>query len=502
MVRIGQISVITIDLANSKNRSTMAVKHQIVGRKDERKELDLALKSPCAELIAIYGRRRVGKTFLIRQHFRDQIIFETVGLHDGNLSRQLANFHASLRQAFPQLTSLPPRSWLEAFELLREALDRAKPTGKTKRVLFFDEFPWMETRGSGFVAAFEAYWNQYASQKPDMIVVVCGSAAAWMMHRVIRAKGGLHNRLTRRIRLMPFSLGETDDFLRSRGVQLDAMQIAQVYMTMGGIPHYLNHIRAGKSAAQNIEALCFRLTGMLRDEYDSLLTALFDRDSMHQSIVKVLATSWKGLARDELIKKAKLTSGGRVTQALEDLILSGFVQETASWNKKKKEAVYRLVDEFSIFYWTWMQHTTTDLHWMQIATGKRYDNWCGYAFENLCFKHLDQIKRLLGISGIQTSTGTWSYQSRDSEPGAQIDLLIDRADRCFNLVEVKFSLKPFVITKAYASELETKIRMFREKTKVTKPIFLTMITPWGIEPNRYSIGLSVEDITLQSLMND
>ena len=202
------------------------------------------------------------------------------------------------------------------------------------------------------MAAFEAFWNQYASQRQNIIVVVCGSAAAWMVQRVIHAKGGLHNRLTRRLRLMPFSLGGTYEFLRSRGIQLDAFQVAQIYLAIGGIPHYLNHIRPGKSAAQNIDSLCFQATGMLREEYNSLLTALFDRDSMHQSIVKVLATSWQGLLREDLIKKAKLTSGGRVTQAIEDLVLSGFIQETASWNKKSKETVYRLIDEFSVFYWS------------------------------------------------------------------------------------------------------------------------------------------------------
>lgn len=239
---------------------------------------------------------------------------------------------------------------------------------------------------------------------------------------------------------------------------------------------------------------------MLREEYDALLTALFDLDSMHQSIVKTLATSWQGLMRDELIKKAKLTSGGRVTQAIDDLVLSGFVQEMAAWNKKTKETVYRLVDEFSTFYWTWMANANADTQWMQIATGKRFDSWCGYAFENLCLKHLDQIKRSLGISGIQSSAGTWRYQSRGTEPGAQIDLLIERADRCFNLVEAKFSMHPYAITKAYAAELETKIRVFRERTKVTRPIFLTMITPYGIAPNRHSVGLSLAELTLTDMM--
>ena len=479
----------------------MVEEQLIVSRHEERAELDLALTSPGAELVAVYGRRRVGKTFLIRQHFRNQMLFETVGLNDGNLARQLANFHHSLRTAFPQMTSILPKNWLEAFELLRTALAQsAPPSKKAKRVLFFDEFPWMETRGSGFVAAFEAFWNQYASERRDLIVIICGSAAAWMVQRVLRAKGGLHNRLTRRLRLTPFSLGETQEFLQSRGVQLDAFQIALTYMAIGGIPHYLNHIRPGKSAAQNIEALCFRPTGMLREEYDSLLSALFDRDSMHQAIVKALATSWQGLLRDQLIKKAKLTSGGRVSKAIEELVLSGFVQETTAWNKKTKEAVYRLVDEFSVFYWAWMAGAADDDRWMQLATGKRYDSWCGYSFENLCFRHLHQLKQALGISGIQTSTGTWRYQSADDSPGAQIDLLIERADRCFNLVEAKFSTNRYVITKAYAEELAQKIQVFRERTKVTKPIFLTLITPHGIAPNRHSIGLSIAEVTLSDLL--
>lgn len=479
----------------------MPVSLPIVGRVDERQELDLALKSPNAELIAVYGRRRVGKTFLIRQHFSGHVIFEAAGLHDGKLARQLANFHASLRSAFPGMTILPPKSWLEAFELLGDAIGRLGASGKRKRVLFFDEFPWMETRGSGFVAAFENFWNRCASRRGDLIVVICGSAAAWMVDRVIRAKGGLHNRLTRRIRLLPFNLAETGAMLRANGIETDPLQLCEIFMAIGGIPHYLNHIRAGRSAAQNIDAICFRPSGMLRDEYDSLLTSLFDHDSMHQTIVRALATSWTGLVRDELIHKAKLTSGGRLTKALDDLALSGFVQETGSWNKKSKETVYRLVDEFSVFYWSWMHRAANDLHWMQVAAGKRYDQWCGYAFENLCFKHLNQIKKGLGISGVQTTAGTWRSQSQGSGPGAQIDLLIERADRCFNLVECKFAKKPYVITKACAAELTAKVTVFREQAKVNRPVFLTMVTPYGIEPNHHSQQLSIESITLNELMS-
>ena len=227
-------------------------KQMIVGRIDECRELDLALQSPHAELIAVYGRRRVGKTFLIRQHYRKQLVFDTAGLHDGNAARQLMQFHASMQRAFPALVTGVPKNWLDAFLQLRQALERTHSRHKSKLVLFFDEFPWFDTRGSGFVAAFEAFWNQYASEQPGLVIVVCGSAAAWMVRRVIHARGGLHNRITRRIRLLPFTLGETAEFLEHRRVQLDILQVAQIYMAIGGIPHYLNHIRPGRPAGGNV----------------------------------------------------------------------------------------------------------------------------------------------------------------------------------------------------------------------------------------------------------
>jgi uncharacterized protein len=321
-----------------------------------------------------------------------------------------------------------------------------------------------------------------------------------VVKRVIQAKGGLHNRLTRRMRLLPFNLGETQQFLTYRGVRLDAMQVAQIYMAIGGIPHYLNHIKPGKSAAQNIDALCFRATGMLCDEYEALLPALFEVDSMHQEIVKALATSWQGLSREELIAKTRLPSGGRLTQAIEDLVLSGFVLPVTAWNKKTKETIFRLIDEFSIFYWSWMQPARIDTKWMHIAAGKRYESWTGYAFENICIKHMQQIKRSLGISGMEASVGTWRHRGDQTNAGAQIDILIDRADRCFNIVEAKFSEKPYVISKVYAAELRSKIDVFRTATKSSRPIFLTMVAPQGIEPNSNSIGLSIESLRIEDLM--
>jgi uncharacterized protein len=475
----------------------MAKIDQVIGRSAEKRVLDTVLASKDPELIAVYGRRRVGKTFLIREHMKPHLVFEVVGLHDQSTAIQLANFQASLRQAFPIVPLVQPKSWLEAFELLRHCLEQ--PTrGKGKRVIFFDEFPWLATRKSGFVAAFEIFWNSYASRQRDLAVVVCGSAAAWMIRNLVNARGGLYNRLTRRIRLEPFRLNEVQQYLHHRKIRWDQRQIALAYMAFGGIPHYLNLIQPGQSAAQCIEAECFLSEGMLRNEYQNLYAALFESYATHEAIVKVLATSWAGLTRDQVLVKAQLASGGGVTKAVEELQLSGFVTETFSLDKKTKGSLQRLTDEFSVFYWHWMHSASATNSWLRKSSSRRYQAWCGYAFESMCFKHLQAIRGAIGIGDVETEAASWRHvaKARTDEEGAQIDLLLDRADHCINICEIKFSDKPYVISKSYAQALERKLRVFRERSGRDQTLFLTIITPQGIKPNRYSAELVTNEVVL------
>jgi hypothetical protein len=321
-----------------------------------------------------------------------------------------------------------------------------------------------------------------------------------MIRNVVQARGGLHNRLTRRIRLEPFRLPEVQQYLDYRKIRWDQRQIVLAYMALGGIPHYLNLIRPGQSATQCIEAECFRPEGMLRNEYRSLFAALFESYATHEAIVKALATSWAGLTRDQVLAKARLRSGGGVTRAIEELQLSGFVTETSSLDKKTKGSSLRLTDEFSVFYWHWMHSTTASNSWLRQTAGRRYEAWCGYAFESICFKHLDAVRRAIGIADVETQAASWRFVPRSGtdEEGAQIDLLLDRADRCMNICEIKFSDKPFVITKSYAETLERKLRVFRQRMGQPRTLFLTMITPHGVVQNRYSEDL----VTNQVLLND
>lgn len=483
----------------------MKTPSKIIGREAEQRRLVEAFQSRDPELVAIYGRRRVGKTFLIRELFRDSIALELTGLHQESMKRQLENFANSLRIHFPKTRFSVPSSWLEAFENLRISISDSSSNKSPKRVLFFDEFPWLETRRSGFLAAFEHFWNTFASLRTDLLVVICGSAASWMIRKVIGSKGGLHNRTTLRIRLEPFSLGDTQEYLARRNVRLDDLQIAQLYMAMGGVPHYLNQIQPGLSAAQNIDRLCFAKGGLLVNEFEQLYAALFEKATHHEAVVRALAKSGKGMTRTDLLREASLKSGGASTFVLQELIQSGFVVESPPRDNKVKEALYRLVDEYSLFYLNWIESNRTSGTdaWLRKSAGRNYAIWCGYAFETLCLKHAPQIKAALGIANVQTQESSWLYKAKTpEEEGAQIDMLIDRADHCTNICEMKFSLHPFKIDKTYAAELERKIRVFCRQTQTSNTVFLTLITANGIQPNDHSRRIVSSQVQLSQLMSN
>ena len=471
----------------------------VVGRASEKAELDRALASSYAELIAVYGRRRVGKTYLIREYLSPSIVFELTGLHNETLSRQLENF--SLRLADRTKKKQPaPTSWLEAFNQLKTYLRRQKK--KRKRVLFFDEFPWLATRRSGFLAAFEEFWNTYASRDKKLVCVICGSAASWMINRVVNAKGGLHNRTTSTIRLEPFTLGETKSYLISQGVKLNDFQIAQLYMVLGGIPHYLQQVKKGRSAAQNIDKLCFAKDGLLTHEFDNLYAALFDNSDRHEAVIKALAKKQEGLTRTELFQAAGLETGGSLTRTLKELAESGFIRETPALYTAKKNSLLRLTDAYSLFYLNWIKpnRMTGSNIWLSKSSGTKWRSWCGYAFENLCLSHIPQIKNSLGISGVLTEEASWHYRAKSkNEDGAQIDLLIDRNDQCVNICEMKFTEGEFSIDKRYARDLRRKLDVFKRRTKTNKSVFTTLVTSHGVKGNDYASELVASEVSLADL---
>ena len=452
----------------------------MIGRTEEIQLLQNMLLTREAELVSILGRRRVGKTFLVRQTFKDNLVFEFTGIQNGTVRQQLNAFSFSLQQYFGK-KAVPGviANWLQAFEILIQLLTAGKT--KKKQVVFIDELPWIAGKKSDFLKAFGFYWNSWAS-KNNLVVVICGSAASWMIKQVINNKGGLHNRVTRQIYLQPFTCHETKNFLLQKGLKFNDEQITELYMIFGGIPYYLKLIDRGKSTAQVINELCFKANAPLKNEFDNLYAALFAHHSNHIAVIKACYTKWKGVGQNEIIKLSGMASGGTLTATLNELEVSGFITSTSPFSNIKKEKLYRLTDEFSLFYLKFMDgKKNTD--WHLLSQSQPFKLWQGYAFENFCFKHIQLVKQKLGIAGVITQQ--YSYNIKGGQPGAgnQLDLIIDRKDQCVNICEIKYHDKPFNIPPQYARLLEQRVKSFKWGTGTRKTVFLTFITKSGIKYN-------------------
>lgn len=470
---------------------------KLIGRKPEQDILRDALDAKEAEMVAVIGRRRVGKTFLIRSIFGERIDFEVTGVQNMPRNGQLKNFAFALSEAIGQKQTVP-EDWLSAFmELIQFLKTRV---GKEKRVVFLDELPWLGTARSGFLQGLSFFWNSWAVNQ-NIVVVICGSAASWMIQKVVNHKGGLHNRITRLIQLHPFNLAETEAYLLSRNIHLNRYHITQLYMAMGGIPHYLKEIKAGEGAIESINRICFSTTGLLRKEFTRLYSSLFSNAERHVAIIRALATTWRGLNRSDIIKASKLSDGGSIKRILEELEQSGFVSRYTPLGKKKNGLIYRLTDEYSLFYLKFIEPKSTleTEVWQKLSQTQTYKSWSGYAFEGICLKHISQIKKALSIGGIYSETTSFYKKGTDADAGAQIDLIIDRNDQVINLFEIKFYNAPIEISKVFALNLRNKMGIFQQATKTRKQVFFNLISPFPLIPNKHSVGLIDRALTLDDL---
>lgn len=477
----------------------------IIGRIAEQEILARKLATGNPELIAIYGRRRVGKTYLIRAYCKDLIAFEMTGIHESSFAKQLHNFSLALGRATKSPAPLTiPGSWIQAFDDLDQYLLNILPADKPK-VLFFDEFPWIYTPKSNFLQAFDHWWNSSATKRPNLKVVICGSAASWMIDKIVNNKDGLHNRVTQTIRLIPFTLGETKAYLEHIGAVLDHYQILQIYMAMGGIPYYLQQIVPGESAAQVIDRLCFTKDGLLQKEFNNLYESLFANSEQHEKVIRALAQKGKGLTRQEIIEQCGFTTGGSTSKILNELDESGFITSYMPFGKTANEGVYKLSDEYSLFYQKFIESAkaTGAGTWLRRINTASYLSSCGFSFESVCHKHTLQIKRTLGIEGVLTEESNWRHQPTKGSggQGAQIDLLLDRQDRCINICEIKFTSDEFVIDKKYAAELDNKLDIFRRETGTKKTLFPTMITTYGVRKNDYYTGRVLGEVLMEDLFS-
>ena len=468
----------------------------IIGRKDEQKILLAAAQSEYSELIAVYGRRRIGKTYLIRETFGYKFTFQHTGLANARTKDQLFSFAISLRDA--GYDDCPtPQSWLEAFSLLSHFLTNSTDE---KKIIFLDELPWMDTPRSNFISAFEHFWNGWASARKDIVLIICGSATSWIINKVINDHGGLHNRVTQRIALQPFTLKECEMFAQSKGLEMNRYQIAECYMILGGIPFYWNLLEKGFSLAQNIDRIFFSGNGRLTNEFNLLYASLFKSPEQYIDVVTALGRKKTGMTREEIITAINKPSSGALSKVLEELEYCGFIRKYSGYDKKTKQSIYQLIDNYTLFYFKFIrQNRNNDEHfWSASIDSALHRAWSGLAFERLCMAHTQQIKSALGISGVLSNICSWRKEADENGPGAQIDLLIDRNDQVVNICEMKYSLSEFSIDADYERNLRNKKSAFIEATKTRKAVHLTMITTYGICRNSHS-GIVQSEITLEDL---
>ncbi|MEM9886026.1 MAG: ATP-binding protein [Bacteroidota bacterium] len=470
----------------------------VIGRVAQKQLFKEALDSPKSEFFVVYGRRRVGKTFLIKNVLGNRINFEMIGIQNGDLSDQLQNFANKLSE-FGAETVERPKSWMQAFSLLRQYLNGIHQ--ERKKIIFLDELPWMDTHKSKFLGMLGHFWNDWALYN-NVLLVVCGSAASWMIKNVLNNKGGLHNRATQYLPLQPFTLLETEHFLQARNIKANRYQVVQIYMALGGIPYYLDLLKANQSIPQNIDRLCFERNGFLRDEFDRLYKSLFDKAENHIAVVKALAAKWKGLSRKEIVQYTGLSNGGSLTRILVELEKSAFIQPYYPFGKKKKGSLYRLTDNFSLFYLKLMAQKGLNNQkevFLKLFTNPKFKIWCGYAFENTCFIHYQQIAKSLGISSIFHEFSSFQFRGDETYDGIQIDLLIDRADSVINLCEVKFTNADFKLTSAYKKQLQERADVFSSITQTRKSVFTTLITTYGLSKANLHTDVVQNVLTLDDL---
>ncbi len=467
----------------------------IIGRKEEKQILQTILHSRRSEFISVCGRRRVGKTFLIKEFFEEHLVFQTSGLANSGMNAQISAFSNEL--IIRGMSIGHAKTWMDMFFLLRQYLESL---GDKRKVILLDELPWFDTPRSGFIAALEYFWNVWASSRHDVVLIVCGSATSWMMDKLINSHGGLHNRLTYRLFLQPFSLGECEQFFKSRGFHVSRYETAEYYMILGGTPYYLEMLNPGLSMAQNIDNLFFRDNALLANEFNNLYAALFKNSDDYMKVVRQLSKRRDGMQRKEIMEACHFTTGGGLSTILANLESCGFIRKYDSFDAKHTgSTLYQLLDFFTFFHFRFLSEKKKGRQWTALQQTAEFYSWAGISFELLALSHVRQIKQRLGISGVQTMEYAWRGQ--DEEGRAQIDLVIDRTDRTANICEMKFSLDSFEITKEYDANLRHKIEAFMKQTKMRKSAVLTMITTYGVKPGKYS-GLVQSEIKLDDLFDD
>ena len=470
----------------------------LVGREREKHIFESCVGSDKSEFVLVYGRRRVGKTFLVKELFEESFVFCATGIWNGNRDAQLQAWNREISH-YGGSTYSAAQNWMEAFENLRLLVEQSSTDAADggKKVIFLDEVPWMATTHSDFLAALDYFWNRWAVSRKDILLIICGSAASWISDRILDNMGGLHNRLTRQILLEPFNLKECEQYFQYRHIPMTRYQMAEAYMIFGGIPYYLSLMEAQYSLYQNVDRMYFAQDAELHHEFENLYRSLYKNAENYIRVIEALANKGIGLTRTQIVAETKIADGGTLTKLLRDLSISGFIREYKAYGQKKRDSLYQLVDFFSLFdiRFRGRREEHADDFWLRFSSTSAHAVWSGISYEKLCLLHLPQIRQKLGITGVLTSAFSWrgSFDGK----GAQVDLFIDRNDNVVNLCEIKFASGVYQMDKGHSESMRHKRSAFVNTTRTRKSVQTTMITTYGLVRNSYSA-----EITSEVVMDD
>jgi len=477
---------------------------QIIGRKKEQEELLRIFNKKQAQLVAVYGRRRVGKTFLVRELLKEHFVFYHTGISplelEGRnlLDAQLTAFASTLTYSGASISG-KPSSWTEAFQWLRDFLMEQDP-GK-RMVVFIDEMPWMDTPRSGFISAFEHFWNGWGAGQDNLMLIICGSATSWIEDNLINGYGGLYDRTSAEIRLSPFTLEETEQMLHSQDVMLSRYDIIQAYMAVGGIPYYLSYFQPGKSLAKNIDTLFFERKAKLQNEFERLFNSIFSSPERFKTIVRLLAKRHAGYSRDEIAKLTGIPSGKELSKALKTLEASDFIIRYKPFENDGKHLLYRLTDHFCLFYLRFVDGASHPAdYWQRNENAPSINSWRGIAFEEVCLSHLPQLKHALGISGVGVEASPWTLRGTETQEGMQIDLVLKRNDRVVNLCEMKFSVSEYEVDKSYEMKLRNRLQFIQNMINRRDSVQMTLVTTFGLKQGIHS-GIFQQTVTIDDLFD-
>lgn len=481
------------------HEDTVEYRSRFVGRQSERTVLTDCLHSEQSEFVAVYGRRRVGKTFLIRYVLERHFSVFATGLPGGSYREQINNMCMAIVQGF-NVDFRECDNWMEVMRFLADSISNDSNYKHSKKVIFLDEMPWMDTPKSDFLMAVEWFWNAFASARTDIFLIVCGSATTWITNNILRNVGGLYGRLTNQIYLEPFSLNECAQFYDLKHISLSRAEQLRAYMVFGGVPYYLQYLRKNLSVAQNIDLMCFAKRGVLAMEYENLYRSMFKNYTSHIRVVETLAAKSMGMTKKDICEKTGLPESGSTTAVLQELVDCGILNEYNQVGKKSKGKMYQLVDFFTLFYLRFVKDNKGEEDfWTKNQNTPTINSWEGYAFEQVCFSHIKQIKKALSIGGVSTKISSW--KSSDKENGAQIDMVIERSDNLINICEIKFANGDYTITADYAKKLRNKLMAFKEETKTKSSLHLTMITTYGLKKNSEHNSMAQSEVTADCLFD-